>query len=402
MDELVVKIWLSNKKKSTLTFLAISILAVSAAMCLSNAQNSSTQVFINITPGSEKITLYIPVLLDETGKVLEMYENPAITGNATTAVVDTDHGKALKISGTGTIEIQMNQTDGMLATNSEANEKFVNGFTLSTSNAIRYGDIHGPVDAWVYSKDDNGEKLEIMRTEAYFNLYKQKGILIEGKANYSVIGLGGETYAAVEGKSNKIARILIDHGEPLTDTKLMVSDETWDMGEGYTLTAQSVYSFSPYPDREIWTKDKNGTLIGQARLILRKDGRILKNKTIPEGEAFIYSANLNNETNVPVFVTYLEQVWEGAAMDHAVLRYTWLMSQDVKEIKRGDRFGGFKVASATAEKLILKNNSDTVLSFSINRDNGWGRDMRIFTEQPAKLTEGWQAVKLSATSIMYD
>ncbi len=395
---------LSNKTKSVLMFLVLSTLVVSATMCLGNAQNASTHVLINITSGSEKITLYIPVLLDETGKALEMYQKPAITGNATTAVVDTDYGKALKISGTGTIKIQMNQTDGMLATNSEANEKFVNGFTLSTSNATRYGNIHDPVDAWVYSEDNTAEKLEIRSTETYFNLYKQKGILIEGRANYSVIRLGGETYAAVGGKSNKIARILIDHGEVLNDTKQMVIDETWDMNEGYTLTAQSVYSshLSLPPDQEIRTKNENGNYIGQARLILKKDGRILKNQTIPEGGAFIYSANLSDEKNIPVFVTFLDQVWAGTTMDHAVLMYTWLMSQDVKKIKRGDVFGELKVVNATSEKLILKNNSDTMLSFSVDRDNGWGRDMRIFTEQPVELKEGWQAVNLSVTSIMYD
>ena len=395
---------LSNKTKSMLMFLVLSILAVSASMCLGNAQNASTSVLINITSGSEKITVYIPVLLDETGKALEMYQKPAITGNATTAVIDTDHGKALKISGTGTIEVNMNQTDGMLATNPEANEKFVNGFTLSTSNATRYGDIHDPVDAWIHSEDDTGEKFEDINNETYFNLYKQKGILVEGRANYSVIKLGGESYAAVGGKSNKIARILIDHDEAPADKKWMVSGETWDMGEGYTLTSQSVYSWAmPYPpDREIWTKDENGNYIGQARLILNKDGRILKNQTIPEGAAFIYSANLSNETNVPVFVTYLEKVYEGATTDHAVLAYTWLMSQDVREIKREDVFGELKEANTTSEELILKNNSDTMLSFSVERDNGWGRDMRIFTEQPVKLTEGWQAVKLSVVSIMYD
>ncbi len=131
----MIKIRLSNKEKSTLIFLALFVLAVSATMCLSNAQNASTRLSINITSGSEKVMLYVPVLLDETGKVLEMYEKPAITGNATTAVVDTDHGKALRISGTGVIEVNMNQIDGLLATNLEANERFVNGFTLSTSNA---------------------------------------------------------------------------------------------------------------------------------------------------------------------------------------------------------------------------------------------------------------------------
>ncbi len=203
-------------------------------------------------------------------------------------------------------------------------------------------------------------------TPEYFNIYTHKGILIEGKANYSVIGLGGKTYVAVGGKSNKTARILIDHGESLNNTKMMVSDETWDMGEGYTLTAQSVYSWaSPSPpDRKIWIKNKNGNYIGQARLTLRQDDMILKNETIPEGGAFIYSTNLSDETNIPVFVTYLDEVWEGTTMDHAVLRYTWLMSQDVKEIKRGDIFNSLEVVNVTSEEIVFKNSRPIFLSRS--------------------------------------
>ncbi len=190
----------------------------------------------------------------------------------------------------------------------------------------------------------------------YFGIYTHKRILINGKTNYSIIGLGGKAYAAIGGKSNKVAEILIDDGEASTG---MVSDETWDLGEGYSLTAQSVYSslYGPRPpDREIWIKNKNGNYIGQARLSLRKNGVILKNETIPEGGAFIYSANLSNETNIPVFVTYLDEVWGGTTMDHAVLKYTWLMSQDVKEIKSGDIFNRLEVANITPEEIVFKNN----------------------------------------------
>jgi hypothetical protein len=40
-------------------------------------------------------------LLDENKTVLKMYENPEITGNVTTAVIDTEYGKALMISRSG-------------------------------------------------------------------------------------------------------------------------------------------------------------------------------------------------------------------------------------------------------------------------------------------------------------
>ncbi len=48
---------------------------------MSNAQPSSTSTSIRISSGNGKVMLYSPVLLDENGKVFEMFEKPAITGN---------------------------------------------------------------------------------------------------------------------------------------------------------------------------------------------------------------------------------------------------------------------------------------------------------------------------------
>jgi hypothetical protein len=66
------------------------------------AQNdATTSTSIHIESSAENITIYVPVLLDENKTVLKMYENPQITGNVTTAVIDTEYGKALMISGSG-------------------------------------------------------------------------------------------------------------------------------------------------------------------------------------------------------------------------------------------------------------------------------------------------------------
>src|SRR5450759_1899329 len=64
-------------------------------------QDASTSASIYWESSAENITIYVPVLIDENKNVLKMYETPAITGNVTTAIIDTEHGKALKISKSG-------------------------------------------------------------------------------------------------------------------------------------------------------------------------------------------------------------------------------------------------------------------------------------------------------------
>ncbi len=63
--------------------------------------DATTSTGISIESIAENITIYVPVLLDENKTVLKMYETPEITGNVSTAIIDTEYGKALMISRTG-------------------------------------------------------------------------------------------------------------------------------------------------------------------------------------------------------------------------------------------------------------------------------------------------------------
>ncbi len=133
-----------------LTFI---MLLVSSLMFMSIAKYATTEASIQISSESREITAYVPVLLDEQENVFRMYSKPAITGSALSTIIDTDYGKAMKITGTGEIELKMKQTDGKLAGNPDANEKFMNGFTLSMSNTTHYGELQ-QAEAWVYSKGE--------------------------------------------------------------------------------------------------------------------------------------------------------------------------------------------------------------------------------------------------------
>jgi len=146
--------WFLKITKGMGIVLTLIVLFIFTLMFLSAVKYATTEVSIDVSSGEGNITLYVPVLLDKSGKVMELYNKTSISGSAITDIIETGHGPALRISGSGAIGVSMNQTGGVLATDPQADDEFVNGFTLSTSNATRYGEIRGPVEAWVYSENE--------------------------------------------------------------------------------------------------------------------------------------------------------------------------------------------------------------------------------------------------------
>ncbi len=133
--------------------LAILLLLISSLLSAGMSNYGSTSSSIQISSDSGKVTLYVPVFLDDKGKVLEMYEKPSIKGTAATAIIDTGHGKALKISGAGRIELTMEQTHVRFIKGDSRN--YFDGLELSMSNYTRSEVIKGSqIDAWVYSEDE--------------------------------------------------------------------------------------------------------------------------------------------------------------------------------------------------------------------------------------------------------
>jgi hypothetical protein len=115
--------------------------------------HSSSTASIFVLSDSDKITLYVPIMLDEKGETSKMYENPIITGNLTTSIINTEYGKALKICGSGG-EIKMKQDNGNLGS-IENDYRFVEGLKISMSNSTPPGDkMVFEVDAWIYSEKD--------------------------------------------------------------------------------------------------------------------------------------------------------------------------------------------------------------------------------------------------------
>ncbi|MCZ7358423.1 MAG: S-layer protein domain-containing protein [Candidatus Methanoperedens sp.] len=164
-----------------------------------------------------------------------------------------------------------------------------------------------------------------------------------GTGKYSILGWQAQPYIPVKGNAKKLAKLVIEQGNATTEKKTLEVGETWDIGDGWNLTAASI----------------NASTL-RARLVLNKDGINVSDKIIAQGGIYIYNQSLANETNVPMFLTYVDSVSPGSTGDMVQLRYTWAISTSVTEVKSSDVFGKMVLTSAGSDTLVLKNKDKSV------------------------------------------
>ncbi len=184
------------------------------------------------------------------------------------------------------------------------------------------------------------------------------GIKPEGTdGSYVAFSLGGNKYAV---KSNGLARMLIAHGDTISEKKALIGRPPWfegddepapgrpvpwepgmdtlELGEGYVLTVKSIDTMSN-PRK--------------ARLVLSRNGVELDDVWLPAENAYRYFQP--GETGTPKLITYLDAVFAGATVDVIQLRYTWFVSDNVTRIKEGDMLGVFNVTVVEPDRMVLKN-----------------------------------------------
>ena len=198
------------------------------------------------------------------------------------------------------------------------------------------------------------------RTDQKYKIFSEKGLKVENALEYNSttkkfinsrnggfyarLGWQGGLYVAVNGKTNKLAKLIQEQDKQEKQTLKLGT--TWNLGEGYNLTVDAL---------DVRTNPR------QASLSLTKDGITLDIKVLNEGDVYTYAEkDLKGESNVPVFVTYVDSIFSGAqdAETFIQLRYTWLISRNVLEIKTGDKFGIFEVKEANENYVLLHNKNN--------------------------------------------
>ena len=189
-----------------------------------------------------------------------------------------------------------------------------------------------------------------------FKAYEIEGIRVFGKSSYDIVGWSGEKFVGIKGKTNKLAKLVLEmKGD---DKKTIAVGEKWSLGAGYELTVNVI-------DRRTNPKQVWFTLLKDGVIIDEGIGQAPDSDTISDKEKAVYykTMTIQGESDALLFTVYIDKIFTGKSSDIVQFKYGWLIDKDsTTEIKAGDRFGVFEVRTANPDVVMLSNEEIVNLS----------------------------------------
>jgi S-layer protein (TIGR01567 family) len=287
--------------------------------------NESKIFAFSLSPGTHKITMTV---IDSSGLT-----------NSTSITITINPSSTTNISGqSATGVMTWNAANFPALTTDTLNVPYLTGSTIERDH-LWYNTTMQLIPYKVFSATGNTVEWGL----------DASGYPASGGGYYGKVGWFGKTYVALNGKTNKLAKPVLEQNE--TDSKTLLVGETWDMGDGYTLKLNSI-DWHALP-RQAW-------------VTLNKSGTILDDKVIPnESSVYTYlERSIGGESNVPMFVTYFDNI----STNSVRLKYTWLISDNnILEVTASDTYGVFKVIDDGSSSHTIKLwNDESSVSLSRN------------------------------------
>ncbi len=144
----------------------------------------------------------------------------------------------------------------------------------------------------------------------------QAGSMSSEDGKYKIIN---QKFVSIK-NTNKFTKLIIEQGNASNEKKVLAVGETWNVGGGWAITAMSIDAWgSP---RQVW-------------LELSKDGIVKDDRVLAEGQIYTYvEKSFAGESDVPLFLTYVDSAFTGELTDMVQLRYTWALSTNPIIIRR--------------------------------------------------------------------
>ena len=184
-----------------------------------------------------------------------------------------------------------------------------------------------------------------------YELHENEGLTVEsdnpdGDTGYWIEGFMAEEYVAIDGNSDKLSKRLVEFEDD--DQKTLATNEEWDLGGGFSLTANQINLSSD----EVW-------------FTLKKDDMELDNAVIAtygtrQDCVYTYTADIGNEEEIPVFSCYVDAVFRGPDSNFVQVMYVFLIDDGVLVIDTGDNYGIMEVMTASKSGVVLRNDKDTL------------------------------------------
>jgi S-layer protein (TIGR01567 family) len=184
-----------------------------------------------------------------------------------------------------------------------------------------------------------------------YELHENEGLTVEsdnpgGDTGYWLEGWVGEKYVAIDNNADKLSKLLVEFEDD--DKKMLSTNEEWDLGGGFSLTANHINLSS-----------------GKVWFTLKKDDKELDSEVIATNGTrqdcvYTYTADIGNEEEIPVFSCYVDAVFRGPDSNFVQVMYVFLIDDDVLEIDTSDKYGIMEVMTASKTGVVLRNNDATL------------------------------------------
>jgi S-layer protein (TIGR01567 family) len=170
--------------------------------------------------------------------------------------------------------------------------------------------------------------------------------------SYSIEGWMAEEYVAIgtggskATNANKLAKLLVEF-DSSSDKKTLATEEAWDLGGGFTLTAKQI----DLQGNTVWLSlGKNGKEIDSSVINANTDSR------------YMYTEDLSRMEDVVVFFCNVDAVFRGTESNLVQVKYVFLIDNDVEKVEPGTSYGNMEVRTASADRIELTNDGDLDLS----------------------------------------
>jgi len=193
-----------------------------------------------------------------------------------------------------------------------------------------------------------------------FKVNDKEGVNVLGSTTYQIVGWQGRKYAAVSGKANKLAKIVLEMDQD--DKKTLTTGETWSLGSGYEMTINAIDT-GTIPKQVWFTIKKNGSVVDEGI------GQAPAGSTVADKQKAVYTRTMAilGQPDSLLFTVYVESIFSGATSDIVQFKYAWLIDAGTaKEIKGDESYGVFKVRIAGDNYINLS--SDRAVGLPKNTD----------------------------------
>ncbi len=179
-----------------------------------------------------------------------------------------------------------------------------------------------------------------------YELHEDLGLTVksdhpDGDCGYYIEGFMVDEYVAIDNNADKLCGLLVEfEGD---DKKTMATGEEWDLGGGFSLTADQI----DLEHDQVWFS-------------LCKDGKELDSEVVStngmqQDRVYTCTSDIGGEEEIPVFSCYVDAVFRGTDSNIVQVMYVFLIDDDVLEIDTGDEFGRMEIVTASSADVILIN-----------------------------------------------